>query len=107
MMSEYRTEHGFYIPERMMGGLLRYINNGVPTGNFLYSVLCNDLQHAVGYADEENLRNLPAYVMYLYNEAPSTCWGSPEKVAAYLIYKHDEVRRANLYQYTPAVGAEE
>ena len=35
---------------------------------------------AVGQADRENLRNLPAYASYLYNEVSADCWGSPGKV---------------------------
>jgi hypothetical protein len=35
-------------------------------------------------ADTSNLYNLPAYVIYLYNEMPAACWGSPEKVKAWL-----------------------
>lgn len=46
-------------------------------------MLENDLKSAVAHADDENLQNLPAYVGYLYNEAPGDCWGSKEKVAAY------------------------
>lgn len=77
------TFRGFTIPERMMGGLERWIKFGIKPGNFLTAVLENDLKSAVAHADDENLQNLPAYVGYLYNEAPGDCWGSKEKVAAY------------------------
>jgi len=73
----------FYIPERMMAGIRLYVDHGVPPGGFLTAVLENDLSGAVGHADAENLRNLPAYVTYLYNEVPAACWGSPAKVAAW------------------------
>lgn len=74
----------FYIPERMMGGLARYIAQGIPPGDFLSAVICNDLKEAIGRADDENIRNLPAYVSYLYNKAPSRCWGSSEKMRAWM-----------------------
>lgn len=77
------TFRGFYIPEHMMGSLERWIKFGIKPGDFLTAVLENDLKNAVGYADDENLKNLPAYIGYLYNEAPGDCWGSKEKVAAY------------------------
>jgi hypothetical protein len=77
------TFRDFYIPDRMMGGIQRWIDNRIPPGDFLTAVICNDLRKACGRADDENLRNLPAYVGYFYNEAPSTCWGSPEKFAAW------------------------
>ena len=81
----YSIRNGeFYIPERMMGGIERYINDKINPGDFLQAVICNDLREAVGRADDENIRNLPAYVAYFYNEAPSLCWGSKEKMEAWL-----------------------
>jgi hypothetical protein len=70
----------FYIPDRMMGGIERYIQHGIPPGDFLTAVICNDLKEAVGRADDENIEQLPAFVSYFYNEAPSPCWGSEEKM---------------------------
>ncbi|MCR4300672.1 MAG: hypothetical protein NUV51_03605 [Sulfuricaulis sp.] len=78
------TFRDWYIPDRMMEALTRYVEQHVPTGDFLLAVLENNLSEAVGRADDENLQNLPAYVAYLYNEVPSTCHGSPEKVTAWL-----------------------
>lgn len=72
------------IPEYMMAGLKRYIDDHCGTGHFLMAVLENNLKEAVHRADEHNLENLPAYVHYLYNKAPSQCWGSPEKVSKWL-----------------------
>jgi hypothetical protein len=74
----------WYIPERMMFGIRRYIDEHCPAGDFLTAVLQNDLKEACGCADDENLANLPAFVAYLYNEAPSLCWGSPERVEQWL-----------------------
>ena len=70
----------FYIPERMMPGIERYVQDRVMPGSFLQAVISNDLRLACANADEENLRNLPAYIAYLYNETPSGCWGSQEKM---------------------------
>lgn len=78
------TFREFHIPDRMMGGITRWIENGIQPGDFLWAVITNDLKDAVGRADDENLRNLPAYVSYFYNEAPAACWGSPEKAAAWI-----------------------
>jgi len=55
-----------------------------PVGDFLTAVLHNNLTEAVARADDENIKNLPAFVGYLYNEAPSLCWGSKERVAEWL-----------------------
>ena len=82
-MGEYQFKE-FYIPERMMGGISRYIEQGIPPGDFLTAIITNDLREAVGRADDENLRNIPAYVSYFYNEAPRQCWGSQAKMDAWL-----------------------
>lgn len=74
----------YQIPQRMMPGIRRYIEQGIEPGGFLTAVICNDLKEAVGRADDENLRNLPAFVSYFYNDVPSTCWGSPERFSAWL-----------------------
>lgn len=78
------VHHEFYIPERMIGGLRRYVDNRIPPGDFLQAVICNDLVEACGRADAENARNLPAYVAWLYNEAPRPCWGSRDAMEAWL-----------------------
>ena len=75
---------GFTVPDYMVGALRDYIENYVPVGGFLTAVLQNDLTEAVGRADDHNTANLPAYVSYLYNNAPRDCWGSPERVTAWL-----------------------
>ena len=82
-MPAYYFRH-FYVPERMMEHLRRYIEKHEPVGDFLTALLENDLREACGRADDENLHNLPAYVAYLHNEAPGKCWGSPANVAAWL-----------------------
>lgn len=77
----------FYIPDRMMPSLRRYIEEKIQPGDFLTAVIQNDLSEACSRADDENMRNLPAYAAYLYNEAPSICWGSKEKMEKWLATK--------------------
>lgn len=72
------------VPAHTMKALHKYINDQTPTGGFLKAVLSNDLKESVGRADDENLHNLPAIVAFLYNEAPSSCWGDKEKITAWL-----------------------
>ena len=78
------TFREFVIPRHMMEALIDYIDNGNMPGHFLTAVLENNLQKACAHADELNLRNLPAYAAYLYNEAPASCFGSPEAVTAWV-----------------------
>jgi hypothetical protein len=58
----------------------RYIMHGVEPGGFLRAVLENNLKEACMHADDENRYLLFDYVFFLYNEAPSTCWGSSQAV---------------------------
>ena len=83
-MDESYSFREFYIPARMMPAILEYVDHRVPPGDFLRAVICNDLRGACVQGDDENLRNLPAYVEYFYNEVPSQCWGSREKMDAWL-----------------------
>ena len=87
-MASY-TVRGFYIPKRMMDGISMYINHKIKPGGFLRAVISNNLKDAVGMADDENLANLPAYVSYFYNEAPSDCWGSEEKLNAWIMSRKE------------------
>ena len=79
----YRFRHYAIRPD-MMGAIRRYIDHGIPPGSFLTAVIENNLSEAVGRADNENLENLPAFLAYFYNEAPSPCWGSPAKRQAWV-----------------------
>jgi hypothetical protein len=66
------------LPEYMIGGLRRFIEDGIPPGNFLEAILTNDLTKAVSRADITNKSILPNYVIFLHNYAPHDCWGSKE-----------------------------
>lgn len=71
------------IPLRMHGGLIRWIMHGVQPGHFLTAILQNDLRESINRADHENRDLLVAYIKFLYNDAPSNCWGSKEKMEAW------------------------
>jgi hypothetical protein len=74
-----------------LDGIKRYVNDHTPTGSFLHAVLTNNLKEAFSRADDENLNNMFAIVHYCYDHLPSICWGSEEKVAAWIEEgrKHD------------------
>jgi len=72
------TCFGWRIPERMMGGIRRYIEKGIIPGDFLQAVIRDSLRGCIERADDENMRQLPAYVYFFYNKAPAYCWGSKE-----------------------------
>lgn len=71
---------GVLVPEHLIDGLDAHVQNGRKTGSFLFAVLANNLRDAVLQADAKSLEGLPAIMGWLHNEAPSQCWGSPEKV---------------------------
>jgi len=62
----------------------RYAKERIPTGDFLYAVLTNNLKESFILADEENSRDLKEIVSYCYSHIPTICWGSKEKVKAWL-----------------------
>ena len=68
----------FEIPDYMMSGLERYKNYGRAPGGFLEKIICNDFVMATGHADDNNIKVLPAYAAYLYNELPRGAWGSEQ-----------------------------
>jgi len=68
-------------------GLRRYADDGIPPGGFLMAVLENNLMEAFGRADEQNTLDMVEIAAYVYNEIPSVCHGSPERVTAWLEMK--------------------
>ena len=72
------------LPTHLTPGLRRYVEERTPVGGFLTACLRNELHEAVMLCDDRTLATLRAVVFFLYNEAPSPCWGSPEKVKAWL-----------------------
>lgn len=63
------------VPSHMHGGLIRWVEEGTRPGHFLTAVITNDLKTACIYADEQSAEGLSKIVMWLYNQAPSGCWG--------------------------------
>ena len=68
------------IEERFKEAIDAWVHDGRPMGHFLTAVLSNDLREAIGRGDDAAIDNLPHIVAYLYNDCPSMCWGSTERV---------------------------
>lgn len=82
-------------PERpirhdIRAALDRYAQEGMLLGDFLTAVVENNLMQALGRADSYNRATIHQICSYIYNELPSTCHGSPEKVAKYYAEFHSE-----------------
>lgn len=90
-MSDFRLNFsGYNVPSHTQGALERYIVHGIEPGGFLTAVLCNDLMGAMSRADIDNKRAIHDICSWIYNEAPSSCHGSYEKMENYIrsVKKH-------------------
>lgn len=72
------------LPEHAQASVQRYIEHGIEPGSFTTAVICNDLTGAIRYADDINRARLHDIVSWFYNEAPAPCWGSAEKMDAWI-----------------------
>lgn len=68
------------LPNHMIMPFKRYIEHGIPPGGFGTAVICNKLFEAFARADGINTARMKDIVSFFYNEAPSLCWGSEEKM---------------------------
>lgn len=72
------------IPQHMVGGVKRYILDGIPPGGFLTALLSNDFMGAAHKADDENAACLMGWARFLYNHVPGGSFGSPACFNAWL-----------------------
>ena len=68
------------VPEHMHDGVIRYLLQGIPPGDFLEAALANDLMESMGRADENNREAMWNWCSWIYNCAPGNCHGSYEIV---------------------------
>lgn len=83
------------LPKNVKAGIDRYVDFGCPTGSFLYAVLTNDLFKATERADHLNRLVLVEICEYIYNFTPNVCYGTTDKVAAWLKFHKTEPSKAN------------
>ncbi len=83
--------YGCFIPDGIKESIQRYVDDGVEPGSFTRSVLENDLKGAIGRADPVSLRALKEIVSHVYNCIPGNVQGSPEKVAAHIARKEEQI----------------
>lgn len=74
----------YRIPEYMHDPVMRYVVDHIQPGDFLTALMSNKLSETFARADEENVAAMNMWVKWFYNWAPSPCWGSPEKVKAWV-----------------------
>ena len=69
--------------EHLLGGLGRFFNQGIATGQFLNAVLTNDLLETFSRGDPQSIAGLPRLIELIFNHAPGDAWGTPERVATW------------------------
>lgn len=72
------------VPNHSREALSRYIEEGIPVGDFLKCVLCNDLMGSVGLADRWNYAALKDITGWVWTYAPAECWGNEAKYLRWL-----------------------
>ena len=72
------------LPAHMREGMRLYVEEGIAPGGFAVPVLSDSLVGAYSRADDVNTQRMLDWAYWLYNEAPSGCWGSPEIVSAWM-----------------------
>jgi hypothetical protein len=70
----------YRIPDTTLYTIENYVGKGIPPGGFMEAVFCNNLKEAVAHADMWNQECLVDIVKFMYNKAPSGCWGSKENM---------------------------
>jgi hypothetical protein len=70
------TFRNFHISEDSINDLRNWVDHGTQPNSFLEAVISNNLKGVITYGDDESIANLPAYVAWLDNMAPQSCWGS-------------------------------
>ena len=78
------------IPQQLKAALRRYADQRIATGGFLRACLENDLLRASCAADDINAGILRDIMRHIANNLPGECWGSREKVKAWLAGRGDE-----------------
>jgi len=78
------------LPPHTAASFKRYIEQRTPLGGFGMAVVENNLVKAFTRADSINVAAMKDIVGWLYWEAPAQCWGSPEKVKAWLKGESDD-----------------
>ena len=74
----------YFIPENIKKELAEYISNGVSPGDFLYSVLSNNLVNAVKIGTASEFASLPEILNWLERNAPVQCWSTEAKVLRWM-----------------------
>ncbi len=76
--------YDYGVPVHMHEGIIAYVEQGRPVGDFLQAVISNDLRLACLHADDENFPAIPNFCRWFFNYAPSPAWGSIDGYKAWI-----------------------
>jgi hypothetical protein len=62
----------------------KYISHGLFPGDFIYSVLTNNLLASASFADEQNAKDLAEIVRYVFEKAPNLAWRTAENIESWI-----------------------
>lgn len=79
------------IPNYMQGAVFRWVERGVPPGDFLSAFLRNDLKETFFRADDCNQLVIRSYVHFFYEYCPSQSWGGGRE--SYVVGKRRRLAR--------------
>jgi hypothetical protein len=79
-------------PQWVKDSCKRFVEQGIPTGDFMRAVLANDLMGAFGRADIETAKCMAAIVGYVYTNVPMSIIGSYAAVDLWVSRKLAERR---------------
>jgi hypothetical protein len=72
------------IPSYILTSLYDYVEHHSAPGHFLTAILSNDLFAAFGRADRDAQNAIGLLITFIHNNVRTDCYGSPEKVSAWL-----------------------
>lgn len=64
------------IPRLVLCSINNYVRKGIRPGDFVKSVICNDLLSCIEYSDPESCLKIKDIMMYMRWNVPSACWGN-------------------------------
>jgi hypothetical protein len=83
-MIDANTERPDRFPPHLWDGFKRYVVHGIRPGSFLYAFLVGDFHEMCRRGGQSGVEEIWPAVMYLHNSVPVGCFGSVQKVEAWL-----------------------
>lgn len=82
-LENWKFDNLQYLPDHMQYPCKNYVLEGGYIGGFLTAFLTNDLSGVLTQADDVNVRHLREIAMFFWNDCPSICKGSFERIRAW------------------------